>query len=173
MTYRSVCRRHRRLAGASDRIEARGPEPVHRSLLIAAAVVQLAQRGQCGPRVRRHVGPESGQRVSFFQDPRELPAGRGRNAVQHDGAPEIEPGPDASDIAGAPGAQLLDEQRLYVSGEMRPDASFSRYRDSARNGSRPSRSAARSTASSKGRCSNACSVLWWMKMLIGPCAGNR
>ena len=45
-------------------------------------------------------------------------------------------------------------------GRMRPDASLSRYRDSARYGSRPSRIAACSTASSNGRCSNACSVLW-------------
>src|SRR5207249_11966462 len=39
--------------------------------------------------------------------------------------------------------------------------------------SHPSSAPARSTASSNGRCSNACSGLWWMKMLIGPCAGSR
>ena len=33
--------------------------------------------------------------------------------------------------------------------------------------------AACSTASSNGRCSKAWSVLWWMKMLIGPWAGSR
>ena len=164
----------RRLGGAADRLDAGVPEAVHGSPLLARAIVQLAQRGRCRPGVRRHVGPEPGQRRRFFQDPRELPAGRGRNAVQHDRPPEIEAGADAGDIVPRPWRRAVRVSSASTSlARMRPDASFSRYRDSARNGSRPSCSAACSTASSNGRCSKACSVLWWMKMLMGPCAGSR
>ena len=160
-------------AGAADRLDAGVPEAVHRSPLLADAIVQLAQRGRRGPGVRRHIGPEPGQRLRFFEDPQELAARRGGNAVQHDGPPEIEAGSDASHIL-APLAPSCSTSSASTSlARMRPDASLSRYRDSARNGSRPSRSAACSTASSNGRCSKACSVLWWMKMLMGPCAGSR
>ena len=117
MANRSGRRGNRRFAGAADRFEARVPEAVHRSPLLTRAIVQLAQGGRCGPGVRRHVGPKSGQRRRFFEDPRELPAGRGRNAVQHDRPPEIEAGPDARHILRAPRAEVFVEQRLDVPGE--------------------------------------------------------
>ena len=113
----AVARGSRRLAGAADRLEARVPQAAHRSPLLARAIVQLAEGGRCGPGVRRHVGPEPGQRRGFFEDPRELAARRGRNAVQHDGPPEIEAGADAGHVARASGAQLFVEQRFHVPGE--------------------------------------------------------
>ena len=117
MANRSGRRGNRRFAGAADRLDTGVPEAVHRSPLLARAIVQFAQSGRCGPGVRRHVGPKPGQRRRFFQDPRELLAGRGRNAVQHDGPPEIEAGADASHIPRAPSAELFVEQRLHVPGE--------------------------------------------------------
>ena len=106
-----------RLAGAVHRLQTGVPEAVHRPPLLARAIVQLAERGGCGSGVRRHIGPKPRQRRGFFQDPRELSAGRARNAMQHDGAPEIEAGADASHITRAAGAQLFVEQRLDVLGE--------------------------------------------------------
>ena len=117
MANRSGRRGNRRFAGAADRLDTGVPEAVHRSPLLTRAIVQLAQGGRCGPGVRRHVGPEAGQRRSFFQDPRELLAGRGRNAVQHDSPPEIEAGADASHIPRAPSAEVFVEQRHHVPGE--------------------------------------------------------
>ncbi len=161
-------------SGAADGLDTGVPETLHRSPLLARAIVQFAQGGQCGPGVRRHVGPKPGQRRRFFQDPRELPPGREqecraarRPARDRGGMPT----PATSLAPVAPRCSMSSASTSLA--RMRPDASLSRYRDSARNGSRSSRSAARSTASSNGRCSNACSVLWWMKMLIGPCAGSR
>ena len=66
---------------------------------------------------RRHVGPEPRQRRRLLENPRELAARRDRNAMEHDGPPEIETGSDARDIDGAPRAKLLDEQRLDIPGE--------------------------------------------------------
>ena len=150
-----------RRVGASHCLEARVPQPVHRLPFVVHAIVQFAQRGQRRSRARRHIGAESRQGLGFFEDPRELLPRGGGNAVQHHGAPEIEPRSDARDILRRARAQLLEEQCFDVSG---PNAAGRQLcRDTATRpgyGSRPSRIAACSTASSNGRCSNACSVLW-------------
>ena len=91
------------------RCTARRSSPARSSSSLRAAD---ADRAFAGTSVRNRDNA-----VSFFQDPRELAAGRGRNAVQHDRPPEIEAGADAGDIARRPGAELFDEQRLHVPGE--------------------------------------------------------
>ena len=65
-------------------------------------------------------------------------ARRGRNAVQHDRPPEVEAGADASHILPPLAPSCSTSSASTSLARMRPDASFSRYRDSARNGSRPS-----------------------------------
>ena len=91
------------------RCTARRSSPARSSSSLSAAD---ADRAFAGTSVRNRDNA-----VGFFEDPRELPARRGRNAVQHDGPPEIEAGSDASHIPRAAGAQLFDEQRLDVPGE--------------------------------------------------------
>ena len=109
-------RRNRRRAGAADRLEARVPEPVHRPPLLARAIVQLAQRGRCGPRARRHVGAEPGQCAGFFQYPQaSRPVATGmpcRTTARH----KSRRGPTPPHPCAA-GAQLFDEQRVHVPGE--------------------------------------------------------
>ena len=122
--------------------------------------VSLANSGRRRSRARREIGAESRQRLGFFEDPRELaPAAAGMpwstTARQRSSR---DPTPATSSAALAPNCSTSSASTSL--GRMRPDASLSRYRDSARYGSRSSRIAACSTASSKGRCSNACSVLW-------------
>src|SRR5512132_2476652 len=56
---------------------------------------------------------------------------------------------------------------------MRPRFNSSRYAASAIYGSAPNRFAASTTASSNGRSSNACRVLWWTNTPMGPWRGSR
>ena len=100
--------------GAADRLEARVPKAAHGPPLLAHAIILVDENGRCGPGVRRHVGPKPRQRRCFFQDPRELSTCCGRNAVQHDGPPEIEAGADAGHISGASGPQLFIKERRHV-----------------------------------------------------------
>src|SRR5688500_4064013 len=55
---------------------------------------------------------------------------------------------------------------------MRPAPSASRYSWRSRYGRAPSSRAPSCTPRWKGRCWNACSVLWWMKTPIGPWSGR-
>ena len=117
MANRRGGRGNRRFGGAADRFDARAPQAVQRSPFFVKSIVLLDWRDPGRSRACRHVGPEPGQRGRLFENPRQLPAGRDGNAVEHDGPPEIEAVSDARDIGSASRPKLLDEQRLHVLGE--------------------------------------------------------
>jgi hypothetical protein len=87
---------------------------LHGPPFIVHAIVQFTQSGQRRPGGRRHIGAETGQRLRLFEDPGEFPPARDRNAVEHHGSPEIEPGSDPCDILFRRRTQLLGEQRIDV-----------------------------------------------------------
>ena len=114
------------------------PEAAHRLSFLARTIVELAERRRCRSGVRRHIGPKPRQGLRFLENPRQLAAAGGRNAVQarrpaRDRGGTRRPrhpraGADPSSSASSASTSLA---------RMRPEASLSRYRDSDRNGSHP------------------------------------
>ncbi len=109
-------RRSGRLAGAGRCADAGAPQPLHRAPLVPRTIVGVTHGRQRRTGLRRKIGAESRQHVSLFEDPRELPPGRVRNAVQHHGAPEVEPRAGSRDILARGVPQFLAQQRVDVAG---------------------------------------------------------
>ncbi len=73
------------------------------------AIVLRARR-----ELNRRIGPESGERVGFFENPRQLRPRRGGNSMEEDSLPEVETRSDAGHVGERRLTELLDEQRLDV-----------------------------------------------------------
>ena len=104
----------RRRTRATYRVDASAPHAADRSPLFARAIVELAEVGQRRAGMGWHIGSKARQRCRFLQDPRKFPAGRCRNAVQHDRPPEIEARSDAGHVARASCAQVFVDHGLDI-----------------------------------------------------------
>ncbi len=126
-------------------------------------------RALAGTSVRNRDNAAVSSRIHEARGP--IAAGMPCNTTARRDRGGIRPQPPPS---RARATELLDQQRLDVAWrECGPTLTSRDTATRTRNGSRPSRSPACATASSNGRCSKACSVLWWMKTVMGPWAGSR
>jgi hypothetical protein len=116
MANRRVPHRKRGGVGPLHGLEACIPQPAHRRSFVVHAIVEFAHSGKRRSRARRQISAESPQRLGFVEDPRELAARGGRNAVQHHRAPELEPRSHARHLLRCARAQFLDEQCFDVLG---------------------------------------------------------
>ena len=152
-------------------------EPLAGRLVPAAEVAHHPAPGlgdQPGADRRRASAPDPPQRVRLGDVPDQLLGRAGPQRILEHRQPQVEPRAEARDRLAGPVAQVLLQHLLQL-GEPDP-APPSAPRDSGpRSGRAGSRRPAPPflTASWNGRSSKACSVLWWMKTVIGPCAGSR
>jgi hypothetical protein len=104
-----------RLAGTTNGLEAGVPQLTDCGPFLSGRPIGSTESRQHGARVRRQIRAEPRQRGGFFQDPRELVAGRGRNAVENDRSPQIEAVPAPATSCGVSAQLFL--RKFHVAGE--------------------------------------------------------
>ena len=117
--------------------------------------------------------PDPPQGVGLGDEPDQLLGRPGPERVLEHRQPQVEPRAEAGDRLAGPVAQVSLEHLLEL-GEPDPAPRPAPRGSGPRTGRAGSRRPAAPflTASWNGRSSKACSVLWWMKTVIGPWAGR-
>ena len=123
---------------------------------------------------RRGLGPDPPQGVGLGDVPDQLLGRPGPQRVLEHRQAEVQPGAEAGQTGPRPRRPRSSRRtpRGRRTGSGRGPAPRGSGPRSGRAGSRRRR-APFLTASWNGRSSKACSVLWWMKTVIGPWAGSR